>query len=97
MPLFFLIIFLFSCIQLLAFVYMLKPKIKKVVFVVFFIVYITGFFITNGAVKDSCQHVTCENGWYSKENKRQRTVAILWVFSPFIMGMVASGKDFKDK
>ena len=61
---------------------------------VFFIVYITGFFITKGAVKESCQRVTCEKNWYNKENKRQRTVAILWVFSPFIMGMFASKKDF---
>ena len=74
--------------------FILKPKIKKILFVFFFIVYITGFFVTKGAVKESCQHVTCEKGWYSKENKRQRAVAIIWVFSPFIMGMFASKKDF---
>ena len=93
MPILLLIFFLFTGLQLLFFGVIVKSKIKKVLFIISLIVYIGGFFIVKDAVKESCKNVTCEDGWYSPENTRERVIAIAWAFTPFFMGFLLSKED----
>ena len=89
------LIFMVFCFAIGSVVWVVKSKVKKVLFSIALIVYIIGFFMANSAVSNACTHGNCKHGWYSKNTGSQQTVAILWLLTPLALSFTLSDKDME--
>ncbi len=87
------LLFFAGCFFLVFLIGTEKTKIKKVLFSGCLIVYIIGFGIANGAVRDACTHGNCKHGWYSKKNDAEKFMALLWTLTPGILVFNLKNKE----
>ena len=54
--------------------------VKKIIFLLILIVYLSVFVELNGNVRKASTHGNTKHGWYSKYNTAEKTIAIAWIF-----------------